>query len=144
MRMLTVLTAAIVSISACAAAPDAGMTEQAAIQLKPSEQHAVDTTFMHYDFNADGRITKYEQRQYLKASFGKVDQDSDGLVSVDLYDEKLGPRHPGATQLRLFDTNADGHVDIEEYIAGKMVSGDLNGDGSITRPEYEARLVSQR
>lgn len=64
------------------------------------------------DNNGNGRIELSELRESLTKAFSEIDTDQDGFLTAE------GAKFMTAEQFKRFDTNHDGKLSLEEFIAG--------------------------
>lgn len=103
------------------------------------------------DANGDGSVTRAEFASYRDANFGKLDRNSDGLVSPADF-PRLAKRKPDAlarlTQvLGNADSNGDGVISRSELAQAPPVMfdrSDTNRDGRVTKAEYDAARAQMR
>lgn len=107
--------------------------------------------FSAADANGDGSVTKAEFASYRDANFGKLDRNSDGVVSPTDF-PRLAKRKPEAlarlTQvLGNADSNGDGAISRSELAQAPPVMfdrADANRDGRVTKAEYDAARAQMR
>jgi hypothetical protein len=148
---MTLPTHRLCSISlACAlsillAAP--GLAQQADGLVPPFQ------SFNDLDLDQDGGIDLDEIASYHKRVFAVLDENKDGsLTSVEL-SERLGPAMLGFGALVISDmkqkyseawnVNGDEVLSKAEFLAGALglfAHVDQDGDSSLSKDEYEARL----
>ena len=121
--------------------------------------------FEEMDTDGNGVITTIESDEVSRALHDRADRDNDGRVTAEelenLYRElarESGKEHHADTTrsagskahggqgmdigdaMREMDSNNDGAISRDEFMAtarGKLEMSDLDGDGSVTRAEYE-------
>lgn len=87
-----------------------------------------------------------EQIEAYTTTFGFLDEDGNGLISVEEYEENSIFSNPGSARgvFGATDRDGSGGVTVEEYVANRiitdeakeiLVSLDLNGDIFLTRDE---------
>jgi Ca2+-binding EF-hand superfamily protein len=104
--------------------------------------------FKRLDANVDGVVDLGEVRQARGVLFDRLDADHDGLVTQDELAAARKPRRsaaakpaaarPGSRLLARADTDKDGRIAREEYLAlaGQVIARrDRNGDGRIGEDE---------
>jgi hypothetical protein len=112
--------------------------------------------FKHLDVNKDGKVTRTEMEQSLKARFAKLDTNKDGFVTK----EEMKAGHParknkkaadkskrkghgkrGEKHFAKLDTNKDGKLSSQEFLASAghfFKHFDTNKDGVVTKDEMKA------
>uniref|UniRef100_K1Q427 EF-hand domain-containing protein n=1 Tax=Magallana gigas TaxID=29159 RepID=K1Q427_MAGGI len=96
----------------------------------------IDGTFKYVDTDHDGVMVKGE----LAAVFDYLDVDHDGKLSYAEYTKYDGAS--AESQLthdvfNHFDTNKDGFLQRTEYVDTLFSQMDHNGDGQVTRHDYD-------
>ena len=103
-----------------------------------------DTSFDDMDWNNDGRVERSEWQGSLSA-FRALDRNGDGVLSRY---EVVGsqPSFDSYDQFANLDYNRDGRLDRSEWHGSQSSFSryDTNGDGMITRREYDASLGQYR
>jgi Ca2+-binding EF-hand superfamily protein len=87
------------------------------------------TKLKQMDPDGDGRITRTEHAAGVQAKFGKLDTNSDGIISA----AELAADREQRTTSKLKFWEKDNKTPVSE----KLSSLDQNGDGQVTRAEYE-------
>jgi Ca2+-binding EF-hand superfamily protein len=136
------------------------MTASWALISTTAQAQAFDL-FRVIDANSDQQITREETTLNAQTYFDKIDQDKDGLMTIDELKlraaeveeirggapDKLAQKiEADATrQFLAIDVNGDGQLTRDEYInraLSRHQATDLNADGLITRDEFKARRQS--
>jgi hypothetical protein len=110
--------------------------------------------FDDLDLDGDGEITVAEMETTGGVRFGKVDTDSDGLISgaelVAFGQDKAEKR--AAVMIEKFDTDKDGKLSAQEleargkgrggkFLRKKMVKHfDKDGNGTLSKDEYKVAV----
>ena len=104
--------------------------------------------FGQADGNNDGRVSTSEHAAYAAAFFRRIDANGDGNVTVDEVNVAAGiisGHNPSATQLnasyriRRHDTNGDGVISRTEWDAAAVArfrAMDANSNGELTAQEF--------
>ncbi|MFP6663464.1 MAG: hypothetical protein VCC00_04610 [Deltaproteobacteria bacterium] len=99
---------------------------------------------------AEGRAgLSPEQLDAYAATFGFLDTDADGVVTLEEYEENSIFRDPAAVRgvFAATDRDGDGGVTVAEYVENRIITDeaktifgrlDEDGDGGLTLPEFEA------
>jgi hypothetical protein len=100
------------------------------------------------DADNDGQITRAEARASRAAQFDRADRNGDGAISNDDIPQFAGGR--GQTMFEQLmtsaDANGDGRITRSEWEAAPQPAferADVNGDGVVTQAELQA-LQGQR
>lgn len=115
------------------------------------------------DTNGDGLISKAENRAMVEARFARMDADKDGTVEAGegrkgmgmgkgkwkRGDDRRGPGGPGnpAMAMKKADTNGDGAISKAEFdaqSAERFAKLDTNKDGKIDAAEMQAQRDKAR
>ena len=106
------------------------------------EGRNIEKAFAQADLNHDGVVTRAEFQSSRAARFRQLDRNHDGFLSQDDMPKGLGLFRPNGARitqmLELFDTDHDGRISLQEFIAGSMRlfdQADANHDGVLTRAE---------
>ncbi len=114
--------------------------------------------FAHLDKNQDGKLTKDELPERMGDRIMAADSNGDGAVTqaeLQAARERMGGRRgpdaqgrgggegrPDPAQLfTRLDKNNDGKLtkdELPEWMTERLMAGDTNGDGVITKAEFEA------
>ena len=105
--------------------------------------------FMRYfDTNKDGVVTLDEFEAAMQARFDQMDSDHNGVVSSQEFRDYIKQRRLEHKQERLksMDTNGDGQVSKDEYLAyqarkaeARFARLDANHDGLLSADELDKR-----
>ncbi|MDZ7923390.1 MAG: hypothetical protein U5M23_04885 [Marinagarivorans sp.] len=94
-----------------------------------------------YDSNGDSAITAEEISQKRERMFSAMDDDGDGIVSLDEYELLDVKKRALIVKSRFakLDKNGDGQLTDDEYVGyyGSFGAFDLDGDGNITSAEMK-------
>jgi Ca2+-binding EF-hand superfamily protein len=151
------------AVSARATMREAGQAARAATDTDAKVSPPGKNWFNDLDADGDGQlnVTEAAGNAGMKASFGSIDANADGLVSMDEYREfytngkSQGELHAQAHSAVVtrdlwtrLDSNADGKLSSSEVSSNTGISGafstmDGNGDGFVTEAEYRAYAKSE-
>jgi len=107
-------------------------------------------SFQELDKNQDGKLTRDELPERTADRIMAADTDGDGTVTqaeLEAGRERMGGRRGGlgrtdpAQMFADLDKNQDGKLaknELSERMAERMMAADTNGDGAITKAEFEA------
>ena len=100
--------------------------------------------FEAYDANGDGRLTQAEIDQVRQARLAEFDQDGDGSLSLEEYQELWmdAMRERMVDRFQSHDDDGDGMVTPEEFaepLDGIVSRLDRNDDGELTMDEMRRR-----
>jgi len=99
------------------------------------------------DADGDGRITAEEQAQFHSQQFSAADQNGDGTLSFEEFQDHVQARRAQMRQWRMqqrfqrMDQDGDGKLSSEEMPGarfGGILRLDANGDGVVTKDEASA------
>jgi len=94
---------------------------------------------MSHDTNGDGVVTLEELTADVTAKFNQLDANGDGVIDSTDLDQLDGP--PYFRRIMRHDTNGDGQVTLEEFLAAatdRFNQIDTNSDGQIDQDEAAA------
>jgi hypothetical protein len=99
------------------------------------------------DTNGDGAVSRAEAEAAATQMFGRMDRNNDGRLNADDRGGMGGGMGAGGGQggggrmMQMLDSNGDGAVTREEFIAAMLqrhARMDSNSDGSVSAAEREA------
>jgi Ca2+-binding EF-hand superfamily protein len=121
----------------------------------PSADEMVQT-WMAFDKNGDGRLTRDELPERMQGLFDRADENKDGFLTPDEIRKVAqttvarpgGGRGEGPNFMRMdtilaaLDTNSDGEISAAEIAAAatSLKKLDKNGDGQLTEDEVRPNL----
>ena len=103
-------------------------------------------TFQRLDDDADGMLSPDELSMIARARFDQLDRDDDGVLSFDEFREMQSQRDPEATFRRL-DTDGDGRVapdELPEWLRSSFENVDTNDDGFVDEDEMKMMALRIR
>lgn len=120
----------------------AGLAAGAALaeEDSPSGPHGA-AMWDELDADGDGRVTLGEMTEHQRAMFAEADADGDGAISKEEMKTHFQKRHGGMRAKRLGDANGDGVVTRAEYdlrAAEHFDELDADHDGVISEEESAA------
>ncbi|HSQ95226.1 MAG TPA: EF-hand domain-containing protein [Croceibacterium sp.] len=156
--------AAVVGMTAASAAVTKPQTNAPAPTVNAANKGSVSreafransgTEFDRIDANKDGKLSKAEIEQNRRAVwlaqakarnsalFKQLDLDHNGSLSADEFAHLIGqpPAFDAQPIITRMDTNHDGQVSREEFLAAEVADFDrldTNKDGIVTRAEIDA------
>lgn len=105
--------------------------------------------FGKLDGNGDGIIDLNEYQAGARAAFAPLDSDRDGWITLYEMRASLDPNTGGAgadglarMRMKAMDLNHDNLISQDEFVAyaGQSIdSDDRDGDGRLTRQDFQAR-----
>lgn len=104
---------------------------------------------LRYDANHDGRLSRYELENGLKAEFAAADKNHNAVLELDEYRALNDSRWKlcGAASSPLADWNGDEVVDYSEFSGAARTlfeQLDVNADGVLSPQEINPRLKGRK
>ncbi|MGB8600638.1 MAG: hypothetical protein WCD42_00400 [Rhizomicrobium sp.] len=123
--------------------------EAASSQSTALDKFSPVQTLLRFDANHDGKITRAELENGLKAEYAAADTNHDGVLELEEYRAVNDQRWKqfGAAATPLADWNGDGVVDFSEFSGGPRTlfeQIDANADGILTPQELNPRLKAAK
>lgn len=146
MRRLTVsFLAGVAAISISGAALAQNRTAGEAGLTRDSVQQRAAQAFERMDLNRDGKIDAADRQARAKARFDRTDANSDGAIDFAEYTAKRERPESVAAERRAPRAEHMGHRGMRGGMGlrGPGREADADGDGVITRAEFEAALLAR-
>lgn len=109
--------------------------------MKDRQNWKAERRIKRFDKNGDGRVTRQEVLDHVKARFAQHDLDGDGKITKDDLPPKMGK---GKWRDRVKGWFGKGHLDrVEKRANRRFDKMDANGDGVVDKAEVLERTTSR-